>query len=146
MITHDNGATTEKPIEQATNGKAVSPVGSDNAAAAPEPAQRRYVHLEGRAIVRPAIDPDTREAVLEVTFVDGEFKKLSGTSPLFVYPGEEGLRLMCHHLHMIASFSEEGYIRNEATLKVVNPLLEGWADLEVSKGTHDMTSTGPPKT
>ncbi|MBO0930820.1 hypothetical protein [Fibrella aquatilis] len=107
--------------------------------------ERRYVHLEGRAIVRPFTDPESGEAVLQVTFVDGEFKPLVGTNPLFVYADEtEGLRLMCHHLHMIASFTEGGYIRNKATLQVVDPMVEGWDKLERSEGLGGMTPTGPP--
>ncbi|MBO0937432.1 hypothetical protein J2I47_12825 [Fibrella sp. HMF5335] len=138
--------TTNGSVVETVPRQAQSSVTAGDAADVPP--VRKYVHLEGRAIVNPAIIRENNEdvAVLQVAFVDGNFVPLADTSTLSVYAGDKGLRLMCHHLHMIASLSKQGYIDNVNTLKIINPLLEDWDDLEASKNTADMTPTGPPKT
>jgi hypothetical protein len=125
MITQNNGATS-------------------NGVDTPEPVERRYVHLVGRATIESRRDDD--QDILEVTFVDSEFKQLAGTVPLSINVGREGRRIKCMSLTFVAALSQEGYDSYKPTLKILDPFLDEWADLDVSKDTLDMTSTGPPKT
>lgn len=113
-------------------------------------ADLKYVDIKGRVAIEFGPEPDTKENVLILSFLDSRFVKIPHLKPLYFYltdrddPNKPN-PVKFAHADLTAEFNFDGFARVKETLQEINPLIGEWNDLEDSNKRPDMNPSGPPK-
>jgi len=117
---------------------------------------QKYVHVEGRVQITyqkgvpsfPGIPAEPGEDVLVLQFLNEAFELRTDVDPLYFYLTDKGNEdpVKFRNVHLIARFNETGFKRAERTLRIIDPTLEPWEEIEpVTKDDPGMNPSGPPK-